>query len=511
MMEWRSISKIAALAVAFPSTVVLLYWLFIRRDDDGEEEEDQKSGNASTSRLTTIQLSVPSKFVGTVIGAKGANIKKIQEESGARVMFTDKDSADRGEGGEADRTVLIRGDSQSAQKAEVLIRQVMADMPTVVSELVYVPSYCLGRLIGRGGETVRNMSRTSKCTIVIDRTQESRGRENPPRKVTISGTHKDIQVAKGMIKQKVDEEEEFRLGRNDKRQNRDGQKSDGQKSVEMTQETAEKEEASPPKGATAKEPDSEVWCAGDQSRGAAKIPGAKPVAESMNVFVTAVENVGRFWIQMVTEEAINLENLTETMTSFYIHAQTSETYKLSAVNVGDVVASPFASDDSWYRARVEGFMEGKVDLFYLDFGDVGLLPLESLRELTPEFLSLPIQAIECKLASVEPIGERWSEESSDVFEELTHCAEWIVMSAVTVGYMPGSSPQKPCLQLVDDKTSPPLDIANTLVKRGLAQWEPSAKRATSDTEPATSDTPDSVTSPSSTVRTPELVPDPRPS
>lgn len=50
--------------------------------------------------------------------------------------------------------------------------------------------------------------------------------------------------------------------------------------------------------------------------------------------------------------------------------------------VGDIVAAPYRDHDSWNRARVLGVLaSGLVDLYYVDFGDNGELPKESLRRM----------------------------------------------------------------------------------------------------------------------------------
>ena len=49
---------------------------------------------------------------------------------------------------------------------------------------------------------------------------------------------------------------------------------------------------------------------------------------------------------------------------------------------GDIIASPFQDDESWYRARIIGFLEdGEVDLYYVDFGDSDKMPRDSLCSL----------------------------------------------------------------------------------------------------------------------------------
>ena len=70
---------------------------------------------------------------------------QIQEESGAKVRFSDRNSNPNSD---EDRTVLIRGDTEAAQKAELMIRQIIADMPATVTEEIEVPGYSIGRIIG---------------------------------------------------------------------------------------------------------------------------------------------------------------------------------------------------------------------------------------------------------------------------------------------------------------------------------------------------------------------------
>lgn len=58
-------------------TGVLLYSLFLLiflADDEEDEEEKQK---IATSRQTVIELEVPAKAAGAIIGRQGANIKEV--------------------------------------------------------------------------------------------------------------------------------------------------------------------------------------------------------------------------------------------------------------------------------------------------------------------------------------------------------------------------------------------------------------------------------------------------
>lgn len=49
---------------------------------------------------------------------------------------------------------------------------------------------------------------------------------------------------------------------------------------------------------------------------------------------------------------------------------------------GDIVAAPYRDHGTWNRARVLGRLDsGLVDLYYVDFGDNGELPKDSLRRM----------------------------------------------------------------------------------------------------------------------------------
>ncbi|KAK7096171.1 tudor and KH domain-containing protein-like isoform X2 [Littorina saxatilis] len=403
----------------------------------------------------------------------GDDIEEIQEETGARVTFHDRDT---NRDSKDDRTVIIRGSTEAAQKAELMIHQIISDMPKIITEEVEVPGYCLGRLIGRGGESIREMSRVSKCKIFIDRTQDSRA-THAPRTITITGPQEQIQLAKTLIEEKVEEEEEFRAMTAVNAANREQRKplkrraDDGREKISLPSRVVE------PEGR---------WDSGDTLQ---QIVEASPVKEFMEVFVSAVEHPGHFWLQIINTAALNLDKLVDDMTAFYSNAEIAQEYTVTEVKEGKLVAAPFEHDKSWYRARVLSVAGDKLDLYYLDFGDSGFAPLVDVRELRPEYLSLPEQAIECKLAGVKPAGAEWSEETCDAFESLTHCAEWKVMSARTVGYEPDSAGrQRPCVQLMDNVAEQPVEVAAVLVSRGLAAWEaPPAAASAVTTETVSTD------------------------
>ncbi|XP_078064853.1 tudor and KH domain-containing protein-like, partial [Mustelus asterias] len=141
--------------------------------------------------------------------------------------------------------------------------------------------------------------------------------------------------------------------------------------------------------------------------------------------------------------------------------------------------SKFEGDRCWYRARVLCFLEGGfADLYYVDYGDNGKIPIARLQMLRSDFLSLPFQAVECSLDEVQPIGEEWSDEAMNCFESLTYCAEWKTLLARICSYSQSGGVTRPQVKLFDRTHGKNLDIGEELIRLGHAVRCPQTPGAT---------------------------------
>ncbi|XP_078577614.1 tudor and KH domain-containing protein-like [Branchiostoma floridae x Branchiostoma japonicum] len=466
-------SQKVALGVAVPAAMVTGYLLVKRSqgqrlEDEFEQEEAAKS--MATSRQTTIEVKVPRRVVGVVIGRQGANIKQVQEISGARVNFRDEAGLDENE----DRVVLIRGAPEKAQEAERLIHKIIADQPVILTEEIHLPQRALGRIIGKNGDTIRQLCRTSHAKIKIDRGGDERS-PDCVKLATITGTKEQIEHARGLLEEKIAEEEAFRQRlavSTSNRQHRRGAERPG---------TRERQ-------AGTRQPRTPQQEATEAKKLSPTSPPNSPLPQHndfFEVFVSAVETPGHFWVQMVNAKAAQLDRLVQDMSDYYSEEHVKELEPIHTLMVGDIVAAPFQHDDAWYRARVMGFWKaGTLDLYYVDYGDSGVVKRENLRALRHDFLSLPFQAVECSLAGVAPRGEDWSEQATDLFEELTYCAKWKILMAKTVTYIQRDLQLMPCLLLVNTHGQKDVYIARELVKQGYA-----VRVKDSDTEGSASSTP----------------------
>ncbi|XP_052097601.1 tudor and KH domain-containing protein-like [Mytilus californianus] len=446
------------LLIGAPTTLLLGYWL-LRGADDEDDEEEETSQKMATSRQTVIDVKVPPKAVGAVIGRQGAMIKEIQQKSGARVNFTDNNRDSQEE-----RGVVIRGTPEAAQMAENMIRKIIAELPVIVTEEMVVPGKCLGRIIGRNGETIRQMSRTSKAKVYVDRSAGDY-RESE-RTVTITGTKENIELAKSMIQEKIDDEELFRAKKAVMEANRE-QRQKPKQHVHDKQFEGRTDMSSSNHDQANGGPEST-----ESQQVHPAVRGWPEGRDYIEVYVSAVANPGLFWVQILSSMSVELDNLVDRITSFYT-TEMLQGYNVSNLVAGDLVAAPFENDTSWYRAKVMGVEGDTLDLLYVDYGDSGYLPCNKVRRMRSEFEALPFQAIECHLAHIKPVGDTWSEDSIEVFDELTYAAKWKVLMAKKINHRQTSMGIVPVLELMDTNTDQDVNIAQEMVKRGYAVWDES--------------------------------------
>ncbi|KAK7139885.1 hypothetical protein R3I94_012498 [Phoxinus phoxinus] len=153
---------------------------------------NEKEGGVSEGGLNvtlTIRLLMHGKEVGSIIGKKGETVKKMREESGARINISD--------GSSPERIVTITGPSEVIFKAFAMIAEkfeedILASMinstvtsrPPVTLRLVFPASQC-GSLIGKGGSKIKEIRESTGAQVQVagDLLPDS-----TERAVTISGT-----------------------------------------------------------------------------------------------------------------------------------------------------------------------------------------------------------------------------------------------------------------------------------------------------------------------------------
>jgi len=376
------------------------------------------------------------------------NIKAIQEESNAKINFKEEDE-------NKVRICVIRGSNEACAIAQNLIQEFITNQPVMESVDVWVPQMAVGRIIGRCGEQIVEISRRSGAKVSVDDT----GRAEPTRRIILKGTKEQINIAKSLIEEVVE------------------QCQMSQSHIEMT--LAKREPRLPAKSPSPKPP-----LENPRVERISPIPGQTD--SQFEVFVSSMIDPSRFWLQIVGPKATELDKLVHEMTMYYGKQDNRDLHILKNVECGDLVAAVFRFDKKWYRAEVlnvvaDNGKEPQAELYYVDYGDTDFVPYKEVYELRTDFLRLNFQAIECYLAKVEPNGENWSEEAVDKFEELAHVAQWKKLSSRMNGYCVREKTRAkregspvPGVDLYDVNNDRDVDIAQELVNQGFAVFKKDA-------------------------------------
>uniref|UniRef100_A0A8C8YJ01 Tudor and KH domain containing n=1 Tax=Prolemur simus TaxID=1328070 RepID=A0A8C8YJ01_PROSS len=477
--SWTSLSTIQkiALGLGIPASATVAYILY-RRYRESREERLTFVGEDDIE----IEMRIPQEAVKLIIGRQGANIKQLRKQTGARI---DVDTEDVGD----ERVLLISGFPVQVCKAKAAIHQILTEN-TPVSEQLSVPQRSVGRIIGRGGETIRSICKASGAKITCDK--ESEGTLLLSRLIKISGTQKEVAAAKHLILEKVSEDEELRKRIAHSAETRVPRKQpisvrreevtepDGAGEPALWKNTSSSVEQATPLAVTPHKGGGDVAVVGPkegswekpnddsiQKSGAQAIPEMSVFEipspdfsfhadEYLEVYVSASEHPNHFWIQIIGSRSLQLDKLVNEMT----HLPWGN-YSFFLLLFPVYWPTTFNS--------VLGTLEnGNFDLYFVDFGDNGDCPLKDLRALRSDFLSLPFQAIECSLARIAPSGEQWEEEALDEFERLTHCADWKPLVAKISSYVQTGISTWPKIYLYDTSNGKKLDIGLELVRKGYA-------------------------------------------
>ncbi|PAA69796.1 hypothetical protein BOX15_Mlig004678g1 [Macrostomum lignano] len=156
------------------------------------------------------EMKVPRRCVGVVIGKGGDMLRKINQETGAKVQFRQEGPADREL---PERMLQVSGSNSAVQQAMERVQHLISAVlsgeipvtdrprgPESRTVTYAVPAEKAGLVIGKGGETVKEINRISGAYVAIQR-------ENPPNGSTkvfdIQGSPSQIAEAIRLICEKA--------------------------------------------------------------------------------------------------------------------------------------------------------------------------------------------------------------------------------------------------------------------------------------------------------------------
>ena len=214
--------KVSGSRAARASAIAEIYRII---DDNGSSTQGT-SGRSQVKPGTApngenLQIMVPDRTVGLIIGRGGETIRDLQERSGCHVNIVGENKSANGL-----RPVNLIGTLQAQAAAKELIMEIVESdtrngssgnkqqerPPTrddaysrggsqdKVNDVVMVPGEAVGMIIGKGGESIKEMQNATGCKINV---QQPQGRDLE-REIQLVGSQYAIDAAKRAIMEKVD-------------------------------------------------------------------------------------------------------------------------------------------------------------------------------------------------------------------------------------------------------------------------------------------------------------------
>lgn len=189
------------------------------------QEKDPFFNNRSYNQGSEqTEIFVPKIAVGVVIGKGGDMIKKIQGETGCKLQFIQG----RGDG-PGDRRCIIQGTKQQVDDAKQMIEELIdsitrraeggeaprgnngngygggggeynAPQPQRDEVTFVVPASKCGIIIGRGGDTIKQINSQSGAHCEMDRKAQNNFTE---KQFTIKGTPEQIELCRNLVSDKI--------------------------------------------------------------------------------------------------------------------------------------------------------------------------------------------------------------------------------------------------------------------------------------------------------------------
>ncbi|KAG5225470.1 far upstream element-binding protein [Salix suchowensis] len=159
------------------------------------------------------KIDIPQGRVGVIIGKGGETIKYLQLQSGAKIQVTRDMDADPNS---PSRMVELMGTPEQISKAEQLINDAEAGGSGTISRRyagqggsehfsMKIPNNKVGLVIGKGGESIKNMQARSGARIQVIPLHLPPGDTSTERTVHIEGTSEQVEAAKQLVNEVTSE------------------------------------------------------------------------------------------------------------------------------------------------------------------------------------------------------------------------------------------------------------------------------------------------------------------
>ncbi|CAH1391361.1 unnamed protein product [Nezara viridula] len=145
-----------------------------------------------------------------------------------------------------------------------------------------------------------------------------------------------------------------------------------------------------------------------------------------------------------------------------------------------ICAAKNPNDNRWNRGMVNNVTADEVEIFFVDYGDILVVPWSSVSRLPKGFISrLPFQAIECSLVGISPLDADWLPQAIEAFDSMCSNDEHKLLrmfakvcDATSASFTTGRHFKVILAPSMDEKDA---YINKQMVYRGFANWDVQTK------------------------------------
>lgn len=396
-----------------------------------EQDERESFQQVLTSKLSGLDLND-----GRARGGDSGVVSPSEDstEGERERLLSETNSKTRSHSGEDAGIGSEQGDLLSEAGAGL---ETHLEEAQLMSYQFHIPDYLCGKLIGQNGTYIKKLKEECRCNIILMETEGAKPKKAGKMKkgrngrqqtnqggdykvCSIEGTRASIDKCLDIVKQKFIEHRD-------------------EVSFEQVNST---------KGSSL-----------SMHTGSVSLSLAEGCMHE--VFVSSIVGGGHVFLQQPYHPTFHaLERLDACMAKLYSSCQCPALPSPLPVNTVCVAAY----EGGWYRCQVVSVDETsqQCDIKYLDYGGYHTLPIDDLRQIRTDFLSLPFQAIECYLANISPKDDE--NVSAFVLEELI--ANQIVQARM-IGTNEAGVPMIHLYRATNGQTTM---VNKELVDRSCANW-----------------------------------------
>lgn len=178
----------------------LIYIFMRQRDKDKKRRSDNdnnSSGSGTSNKNDTtesLEFKVDNNLVPLIVGRNSVNLKSIEEKTKTQIKFRTCD--------DDNQICTINGKVDDVKTAKQLIDAETKKQPIITDEIL-VPTSSYGKIEGYSGSVLQDICQKSSAKVWVD--PASRKVQGENRRVLITGTKEQVEMAKTLIEEKINE------------------------------------------------------------------------------------------------------------------------------------------------------------------------------------------------------------------------------------------------------------------------------------------------------------------